>query len=394
MNKIPVAQLKAGQRYSEPVFLEGNNLLVPASSAIRQKELDLLKSLGAAAVFTNGTLLQDEGAQPDGLVFKSAGAGAGAEKKQPAGAAARPMSGVFQKLDALAQHLDKIFKDLAGYPAQGDREQIAVSVRQLWTITSTLLHISKESRSACLNYALEGDRKDFHLAKNSVTISILSILIARGLELELERVPEIAVGALLHDIGMLRLPPEVVNKQGALSAEEAEVIRSHTLHSYNIISRELAYPARVAVIALQHHERWDGTGYPYRLVGKAIDIGARIVSIADAFESMTCEKPYRNSMLGYQAMKTLVSENATHFAPNALKVFMHIMGMYPIGSGVTLNDGRIARVVDVRPEMHLRPVVRIIANSGAQRVVDGELVDLAERKQLFITQAIDISGLV
>jgi HD-GYP domain-containing protein (c-di-GMP phosphodiesterase class II) len=390
VNKIPVSRLAVGQRYSEPVFLEGNNLLVPAQTAIRQKELDLLKSLGAAWVLSEGALVPEGGAAADSFMFKSEESGE-AEKKTPA---KRPLSDVFQKLNALAQHLDKIFKELAAFPAQSNREQIAVSVRQLWTITSTLLHISKENKSACLNYALEGESKDFRLAKNSVTISILSILVARALELELERVPEIAVGALLHDIGMLRLPPEIVNKQGALNAEEVEVIRSHTLHSYNIISRELAYPASVAVIALQHHERWDGTGYPYRLVGKAIDIGARIVSIADAFESMTSEKPYRNSMLGYQAMKTLVAENATHFAPNVLKVFMHIMGMYPIGSGVTLNDGRIARVVEVRPDLHLRPVVRVIANSGAQRINDGELVDLAERKQLFITQAIDISGLV
>jgi HD-GYP domain-containing protein (c-di-GMP phosphodiesterase class II) len=387
---LEVTELAEGQRYSEPVFLDGDNVLVPAHIPLRKKDLDLLASLGIGAVYTDGFLIAGSAPPAEAFVFNHS-----TEKKTEKGGAATGYSPeiIFNKLTSMVQQLDKIFNEVANAPAQKrNRLSLSVSIRQLWALVSGLLVLVKAERAGCLSFILRGMEKSYEIARRSINTAIMSIITARELKLDTHKIPEIASGAILHDIGMLRLPRDIVYKQGKLSAEETLLIKSHTVQSYQIITKELAYSPAVAAIALQHHEHWDGSGYPHKLVGNAIDVGARIVCIADAFEAMVSEKPYRESMIAYLAMKNLVSANATQFAPAALKAFIKVVGIYPIGSGVTLNDGRIARVIDVQPEVPLRPRIKILAETGAHRVENGEEIDLSNNKNLFITQALDISN--
>jgi HD-GYP domain-containing protein (c-di-GMP phosphodiesterase class II) len=168
-------------------------------------------------------------------------------------------------------------------------------------------------------------------------------------------------------------------------------MQAHPLYTYKIITKELLYPEDVGLVALQHHERWDGEGYPRRISGSDIDIGARIVSVADAFEAMVSEKPYRNSMMGYQAMKNLLSDNSRRFDPDILKAFIKTMGIYPIGSIILLNNGVIARVTEVQGDAPLRPKIRILIDEFGKmfKQDEGELIDLLTEKSLFIARALD-----
>jgi HD-GYP domain-containing protein (c-di-GMP phosphodiesterase class II) len=190
---------------------------------------------------------------------------------------------------------------------------------------------------------------------------------------------------------MLRLPEEITNKSGGLSEAELQRVQAHPLYTYKIITKELLYPEDVGLAALQHHERWDGEGYPRRIAGANIDMGARIVSVADAFEAMVSEKPYRNSMVGYQAMKNLLSDNSRRFDPDVLKAFIKTMGIYPIGSVIMLNNGAIARVTEVQGDAPLRPKIRLLIDEFGKvyKNEEGELIDLLTEKSLFIAQALD-----
>jgi HD-GYP domain-containing protein (c-di-GMP phosphodiesterase class II) len=149
-------------------------------------------------------------------------------------------------------------------------------------------------------------------------------------------------------------------------------------------------------VALNHHERWDGEGYPRKTLGKDIDALARIVSVADAFEAMVSSKPYRNSMIGYAAMKALLSDNSRRFDPDILKAFIKSMGIYPLGSTVLLNNAAIARVVETHPDAPLRPKLRVIVDEFGKRYErdEGDLVDLIAEKTLFIARALDPKELV
>jgi HD-GYP domain-containing protein (c-di-GMP phosphodiesterase class II) len=168
-------------------------------------------------------------------------------------------------------------------------------------------------------------------------------------------------------------------------------MKAHPLYAYKIVCKELLYSEDVGVVALQHHERWDGDGYPRRIAGADIELSARIVTVADAFEAMVSEKSYRNSMVGYQAMKNLLSDNSRRFDPDVLKAFIRTMGIYPIGSIVLLNNGSVARVVEVHGEAPLRPRIRILIDEfgKAYEQDEGETIDLLSEKGLFIARAID-----
>jgi HD-GYP domain-containing protein (c-di-GMP phosphodiesterase class II) len=190
---------------------------------------------------------------------------------------------------------------------------------------------------------------------------------------------------------MLRLPKEILDKKGGLSDAEFQRMQAHPLYTHKIVSREMLYPEEVGVIALQHHERWDGEGYPRHISGAAIDMGARIVSVADAFEAMVSHKPYRSPMMGYQAIKNLLSDNSRRFDPDVLKAFIQTMGIYPIGSIILLNNGCLGRVTEVHSDAPLRPKIRVLVDEFGKvfKQDEGDMVDLLIEKSLFIAKAVD-----
>jgi len=182
-----------------------------------------------------------------------------------------------------------------------------------------------------------------------------------------------------------------VGKKGALEPVELDKIKAHTIHSFRIISREMKYPQEIGMIALQHHERWDGEGYPKGIAGSKISLYSRIVAVADAFEAMISRRPYRNSMIGYAAMRALLSDNGRRFDPEVLKVFIKCMGIYPLGSVVLLSNSCIGRVVETNPDAPLRPKVKIMIDRDGAMVPNdqGEIVDLDAAKNVFIAKAVD-----
>jgi HD-GYP domain-containing protein (c-di-GMP phosphodiesterase class II) len=242
-----------------------------------------------------------------------------------------------------------------------------------------------------MRYILEGEIVSHELAKNSINTAVLSALISMELNLPNYKILQIIIAALLHDVGMLRIPKEIVEKKGVLAQEELRSIQTHPLHTYQIVCKELGYPEEVGTAALQHHERWDGEGYPQHLSGETIDLGARIISAADAFEAMVSRKPYRNSLMGYQAMKNLLSDNSRRFDPNILKAFIKTMGIYPIGSIILLNNGNYARVVEVQGAAPLRPKIRILMDKAgtAYKKDEGTIINLLAERDLFIARAVD-----
>lgn len=390
MKKIAVDALRAGQSFTEAVYIEGNNVLVPAGIAIRKKDIERLKSWGVESVSTNGEAVVETAAAATSMGPSNAGAKASV----PAGAkasgsriltlpAVQENKSVYRAYMDLIDRLDAVFNQIAA--------GLSVETRSIDAIAGRLLSAVRESRDSIIGFILGGEVSGHELAKSSVNAAILSTLIAMEMKLPNHKVLHITTGALLHDVGMLKLPKDIVEKKGGLTDAEIQRMKAHPLYAFKIVCKELLYPEDVGVVALQHHERWDGEGYPRRIAGEAIDLGARIASVADAFEAMVSEKPYRNSMIGYAAMKSLLSDNSRRFDPDVLKAFIKTMGIYPIGSIVLLNNGSVARVVEVRGEAPLRPRIRILIDDfgKAYSQDEGETVDLLTEKSLFIARAID-----
>jgi HD-GYP domain-containing protein (c-di-GMP phosphodiesterase class II) len=394
MKKIDVKTLTPGMVFSSPVYIEGNNLLVPAGIAIRKKDIERLISWGYGTVSTDGSPVaakpeQSESAKNDAMADNPVpGLSGGTVKNKASGnvlslSEVQENKGAYRSYVNLIERLDAVFSNIGS--------GISVEPRTVDNLAGALLQAVREDRDHIIGFILGGEVLGHVLAKSSVNTAILAAFIAMELKFSHHRVMQIVTGALLHDVGMLRLPDGITNKSGGLSEAELQRVQAHPLYTYKIITKELLYPEDVGLVALQHHERWDGEGYPRRISGANIDMGARIVSVADAFEAMVSEKPYRNSMVGYKAMKNLLSDNSRRFDPDVLKAFIKTMGIYPIGSVIMLNNGAIARVTEVQGDAPLRPKIRLLIDEFGKvyKNDEGESIDLLTEKSLFIAQALD-----
>jgi HD-GYP domain-containing protein (c-di-GMP phosphodiesterase class II) len=377
--RIALDQIKAGSRFSEDVYIDEKNLLVPANIAVKQKDIDALKRWGVSFVITEGSEVDETAkAAPDAQAGGAAAAGSKAKPQSFSGS--RELYLRYTELvDRLSQIYDKI------------RKNEAVESKAVDQIAQGVLALVREERDAAMSAILGGQSSVADLARAGVNTAILSTVIGITLKLPPYRLTYLVAGALLHDSGMLRIPDSIVKKKGQLSEDEAQKIRAHPLLSYRIITKELMYPDDVGLVGLQHHERWDAEGYPRKSRGEAIDVLARIVSVADAFEAMVSQKPYRNPMIGYAAMKALLSDNSRRFDPDILKAFIKSMGIYPLGSTVLLNNAAIAKVIETHPEAPLRPKLRIIVDEFSKKYEndEGDVVDLVAEKTLFIARALD-----
>jgi len=372
--RIALDQITAGSRFSADVYIDEKNLLVPAKIPVKQKDLDVLKRWGVAFVTTEGEPLSEE------AKAESESVEAMAEALPQGFVGSREL---YSRYSELVDGLSQIFAKI--------RTGEAIEPKVVDQLSQSLLKLVRDERDAVISSLLGSETKAGDPARSGVNTAILSAVIGQTLRLPPYKLSYLATGALLHDVGMLRLPDSIVKKEGALSEDEAQKMRAHPLISYRIITKELLYPDDVGLIGLQHHERWDGEGYPRKTVGIEIDPLARIVSVADAFEAMVSVKPYRNSMMGYTAMKNLLSDNSRRFDPEILKAFIKSMGIYPLGSTVLLNNAAIARVLETHAEAPLRPKLRVLVDEFGNHFEgeQGELLDLLEEKSLFIARALD-----
>jgi HD-GYP domain-containing protein (c-di-GMP phosphodiesterase class II) len=373
--RIALDQIKPGSRFSEDVYVDETNLLVPADIAVKQRDIDNLKRWGVTFVLTEGNLVDESAKASDEAEAQ------GKSQHKPLG-----FSGsreLYLRYTELVDRLFQVFDKL--------RKNEPIESKAVDQIAQGVLALVREERDSAISAILGSMAKGSDLAKAGVNTAILSSVIGLTLKLPPYRLAYLAAGALLHDSGMLRIPDSIVKKKGSLSEDEAQKVRAHPLLSYRIITKELMYPDDVGLVGLQHHERWDAEGYPRKTSGEEIDVLARIVSIADAFEAMVSEKSYRNSMIGYAAMKALLSDNSRRFDPDILKAFIKSMGIYPIGSTVLLNNSAIARVIETHPDAPLRPKLRIIVDEFNKRFEgdEGDIVDLVTEKTLFIARALD-----
>ena len=382
MNTFKVSELKDGMMFDQPVYVDGENLLVPPNVPIKQKDIDRLIKWDIEEINTEGEIIPNE----EGV---AAGRSGYASKEQ---------SNLMKVLDAQADKelLDLYFNSVKVVDSvyKSIKENEPVENEGVDRVVNDLIPAIKDRKDEMISFLILSGHGEAPLAESSVNTTIISVFIAQAFKMTSHRINQLAFGALLHDIGMMKIPDQLLQKSGKLTDNELKVIQTHPIYSYKIITKTLRYPEEIGNIALQHHERWDGNGYPNQLKGEDISLSARIVSVADAFEAMVSVRPYRNSMIGYKAMRQLLNDNSRRFDSRVLKTFIKIMGIYPIGSIVLLNDASIGRVISTHSNAPLRPTVRLLIDSrGRTLEKKKEIIDLMHDKKLFIARAINPSEL-
>ncbi len=221
-----------------------------------------------------------------------------------------------------------------------------------------------------------------YLYAHSVNVAVISLMIGIACKLPKKRLEALCAGALIHDIGKACLPAEIVNKAEPLTEEEQEIMNTHPRLGYKYLSSTYNISALSKIIVLQHHERYDGNGFPDKLKNdKIMDLSA-IVSIADAYDNLSTDSPSRKALFPSDVLEYLMSNAGIKFDYNLVNIFCRIVIPFPRGTLVELSTGEIAVVEKTVPNFPLRPVVRIIKSSNISKIND--FVDLISELSIVI----------
>ena len=222
-------------------------------------------------------------------------------------------------------------------------------------------------------------QKDAYLLEHSINVATLITIFAKHLRLDREIIEELATGALLHDIGKIKVDDAVLNKPGKLSDAEFEQMKQHAQFSYDIVT-EAGLSEISCEVAGFHHERLDGSGYPNGLSNYEISQFVRMASIVDVFDALTAERVYKKALTPIQAFKILRENSPQHYDEKLLNEFINCIGLYPVGSLVKLKSQRIGMVVSSNPEQPLRPIVKVFYSAKSMYHIAVEDIDLAEKR--------------
>lgn len=235
---------------------------------------------------------------------------------------------------------------------------------------------------------------DTYFLDHPLNVCIFSINIAAAMNFSLEQVAEVAFGALLHDVGMLRVPPEIIEKMGEIHALDRQEIQRHAAYGLEELQGVAHIPRSCAFVAFQAHERSDGSGYPRGRTHRQIHPYARIVAVADVYEALTADRPHRPAILPYQAMEQVVHfGNRRQLDPEAIRAFLRVLCLYPIGSWVQLSDMRIGKVVAAGDTAYDRPVVHALFDADRRPLAAPEFVNLSKVPDCRVVRAVDGAGL-
>jgi HD-GYP domain-containing protein (c-di-GMP phosphodiesterase class II) len=219
---------------------------------------------------------------------------------------------------------------------------------------------------------------------------VLSLITGIGLGYNPLRLKDLGTGALLHDIGKLRIPGEILKKPSQLTVEEFEEIKRHTVYGYEILKDNQKVSMISAFIAFGHHERYDGSGYPLQLRGENIHQCARIVAAADVFDALSSDRVYRKKLRTHEVIEYIISLGSRHFDPEIVRSFIKYIAIYPVGTGVMLSTGERGQVVRVNKAVPTKPVVRVVFDSANERVDNSPEIDLSKDQGIYIVDACNL----
>ena len=229
---------------------------------------------------------------------------------------------------------------------------------------------------ACITRMRE---KDTYLLEHSINVSILISIFAKHLGFERALIEELATGALLHDIGKIQIPDNILNKPGKLTDDEYKVMQNHALFSKQILEKS-GLKGIAVDIAGYHHERLDGTGYPFAKQADEISLYVRMASIVDVYDALTAERVYKAGMEPIKAFKILKDGCPDSFDGELLTKFIQCIGVHPVGTLVKLSSQKVGLVTKSNPSSPLKPVVKTFYNAKHAHYTEVSDIDLAHNR--------------
>lgn len=251
-----------------------------------------------------------------------------------------------------------------------------IELEQVEPLVENMVDSIFRNQNALLPLARLKDH-DNYTFQHSVSVCALLVSFARGMKLDRAVIKEIAIGGLLHDVGKAKVPDDILNKPAKLSEAEFAKMKSHVVQSILILQNTPGISQIALDVAGQHHERYDGTGYPNKLKGNAISLYGRMGAIVDVYDAISSDRVYHKGLAPTAALGRLLEWGKYHFDMELVRTYVKCIGIYPTGSLVRLESGRLGVVVEQNEEKLMQPKVRVMFHAENKRYLPPELIDLA-----------------
>lgn len=326
MRYVPLNCIREGMTVGKKLIGKNGELLLNSGTIIRQAYIDKIKELGYGGLYVDDDISKDiqiiEIISED-LRFKAVRtikeAFAGIEKSQ----------------DSLDIHLNKI-SDVVG------------------NIVDSVL----ENKDTMVNM-LDLKTFDDYTYMHSTNVAVLSLVLGVNLNFNKTDLHKLGLSAMLHDIGKVFVPKDILNKPDKLTDEEFRTIQAHSGKGYEYLKTNYDFPISSYLGVLQHHEKYDGTGYPVKLGGEQIHLFGRIISIIDVYDALTSNRPYRKAMLPSEAVEYILANGGNHFDPTIVEHFTRKIAPYPVGVFVRLSNNTSGIVMENYSDSSMRPKIKI-----------------------------------
>lgn len=348
MRRIKITWAKPGDILGYPIFRKDGAILLNTGVRLTKEYIEQLKALGVTHIY-----IQDEISKDIEILD--------------------PIS-IQTRMEALKVIEDNYYRSCKGLPldAKAIKKVVNDIVEEILSSEQVLLNL-RDIRSY-----------DNYLFSHSLGVTVLSIVMGKNIKRDEKFLRDLGIGCMLHDIGKLDIPKEILDKPEKLTEEEFETVKFHTQYGYRrILDQDGELPATSAHVAWEHHERIDGTGYPRGLKGEKIHIFSRIAGIADVYDAMTVDRVYRKAYPPNEAVEFIMGASGTLFDYEVVKAFLKSIAPYPVGDIVLLSTEEVAIVVDVNRDFPLRPIVRVLKDDG------WEDIDLMSRTNISIIKSLE-----
>ncbi|PLW70782.1 HD-GYP domain-containing protein [Pseudohalioglobus lutimaris] len=278
---------------------------------------------------------------------------------------------------------EKVFKDYENVigniyksvETSGNLDMVAVSK----TVTRVVGSIVRNPDACMLLSAIS--KKDSYSYSHALSSSVLAAALGRQIGLPVHDLKTLATGALLCDIGKLEIPSTILNKSAPLTEQEWQLVKDHVSLGMKILEDTTGVSPEVKAIVANHHERYDGRGYPAGLSGKNIPPLARVAGLVDCYDAMISDRSYASGVSPADAISKLYTMRDLDFEAELVEEFIQTVGIYPVGSVVELTDGRVGVVVTEHRRRRLRPRILILLNSDKRQLVEPSYVNLLEETE-------------
>jgi putative nucleotidyltransferase with HDIG domain len=384
MLRISIDSLEAGMILGKEILTEEGKLLLGRGVTVSPFFISRLKHIGVSSVF-----IRDESTE-DIIPVENI-------SEVTRGATLRHMRELFGSAE-------EICNEMKGISVQAIRDAVTSDQFQNTFRDNPSFKKIQDDASTIVDQLIQGEvilgmnslkTYDNYTFQHSIDVTIVSIMIGRKLGFPVRRLRELGIGCILHDIGKTLLPKEIVNKPSSLTTEEFEVIKTHTTIGYEMTRGVESIGILPPHIALQHHEKQNGSGYPRGIVGtnhvvisdepRTIHTYGGIAAVADIYDALSSDRPYRKALPPEQVIKILHSMAGTELNREILRYFLSITPVYPVGSTVLVTKGEYLKyfgiVTGINTDKLDRPMIRLIFDSQKRRITPIE-INLLEKENI------------